>query len=168
MALISLMDQIKAMERRWPDFRVINAGSSCVTWRGELAPLDQRYQVAVTYGVPLLLSPEEKIRETIRGIPESESCRIFPIVRVISPALQLRPNALEEGPLPHVFLDRDFPHLSPLCLFDPVLGEWSRDDLISETTIPWTADWLACYEGWLATGRWRGGGRSVTTALHRV
>jgi hypothetical protein len=28
-----------------------------------------------------------------------------------------------------------------------------HDDLIALTTVPWAADWLACYEGWLATGR---------------
>jgi hypothetical protein len=49
--------------------------------------------------------------------------------------------------------------LSPLCLFDPEAEEWSHDDLIAFTTIPWAADWLACYEGWLASGRWYGGGR---------
>ena len=26
------------------------------------------------------------------------------------------------------------------------------------TIVPWTIDWLACYEGWLATGEWAGGG----------
>jgi len=42
-------------------------------------------------------------------------------------------------------------------------GAASHDDLIALTTVPWAADWLACYEGWLATGRWHGGGRHART-----
>jgi len=30
--------------------------------------------------------------------------------------------------------------------------------LIADTTVPWTAEWLANYEVWLATGEWHGGG----------
>ena len=30
---------------------------------------------------------------------------------------------------------------------------------IASTTVPWALDWLACYELWLMTGRWTGGGR---------
>lgn len=33
-----------------------------------------------------------------------------------------------------------------------------RKDLISDTIIPWVADWLLYYELWLATGEWLGGG----------
>ena len=68
-------------------------------------------------------------------------------------------DALEEAPLPHVYFDDKDITLSPLCLFDPDANEWSHEDLIAETTVPWAADWLACYEGWLASGRWHGGGR---------
>ena len=35
-------------------------------------------------------------------------------------------------------------------------GDWR--DAVADTTIPWAIDWLACYEGWLATGEWAGGG----------
>ena len=34
----------------------------------------------------------------------------------------------------------------------------NRKDLISDTIIPWVADWLLYYELWLATGEWLGGG----------
>ena len=30
---------------------------------------------------------------------------------------------------------------------------------VARIIVPWTIDWLACYEGWLATGEWTGGGR---------
>jgi hypothetical protein len=48
-----------------------------------------------------------------------------------------------------------------LCLFDAEANEWTPFHMIAETTIPWTLDWLACYEGWRATGAWTGGGRHV-------
>jgi hypothetical protein len=30
---------------------------------------------------------------------------------------------------------------------------------IAETIAPWAMDWIACYELWLMTGVWTGGGR---------
>ena len=30
---------------------------------------------------------------------------------------------------------------------------------LASTTVLWALDWLACYELWLMTGRWTGGGR---------
>ncbi|ADJ23865.1 hypothetical protein Hden_2064 [Hyphomicrobium denitrificans ATCC 51888] len=36
--------------------------------------------------------------------------------------------------------------------------------LLSETTVKWTIDWLACYDGWRATGKWAGSGRHLETA----
>ncbi|MCW2282574.1 hypothetical protein M2323_000335 [Rhodoblastus acidophilus] len=80
-----------------------------------------------------------------------------PQVRVIRPLLKKMTSS--EGALPHVYWDDpDFPML---CLFDPDAGQWSPCELISKTTVLWTLDWLACYEGWRATGEWTGGGRHV-------
>jgi hypothetical protein len=61
-----------------------------------------------------------------------------------------------EGDLPHVYASGD---QILLCLFDPDTREWAPCDLLSETTVPYATDWLACYEGWRATGEWTGGGR---------
>lgn len=83
----------------------------------------------------------------------------FPTVRILSPELVIQPCALEEAPLPHVYFDHPDITMAALCLFDPANNEWSHDDLLADTTVPWAADWLACYEGWLVTGRWFGGGR---------
>lgn len=53
--------------------------------------------------------------------------------------------ATREGKsLPHVFSD------GTLCLHEP--GEWTDGMYIADTTVPWTAEWLANYEIWLATG----------------
>ncbi|ACP23444.1 hypothetical protein NGR_b19970 (plasmid) [Sinorhizobium fredii NGR234] len=46
-----------------------------------------------------------------------------------------------------------------LCLCDPAADEWDATMHLSRTIVPWSADWLACYELWLMTGRWTGGGR---------
>lgn len=163
----SLKEQVEAMERWWPRFRVTETGDARIVWHGELAPLDRRYRLMVEYGLPRRRSLEDCVREAIHGFPKSEWCRLFPVVRILWPRLELRYDAAEEAPLPHVYPDPRAPHLSPLCLFDPARREWNHDDLIAETTVPWTADWLVCYEAWLATGRWPGRGRPATTVLHR-
>lgn len=68
-----------------------------------------------------------------------------PRVKVLS-QLASRPGE----PLPHVYSD------GSLCLH--AAGEWSRDMLIADTTVPWACEWLLHYEIWLATGEWHGGG----------
>jgi hypothetical protein len=91
--------------------------------------------------------------------PDATFLEQIPLVRVLSPRLEPRWHAPDEAPLPHVFFDKDDITLSPLCLFDPDQAQWSPADLIADKTVQWAVDWLVCYEGWLATGRWHGGGR---------
>uniref|UniRef100_UPI0031016DE1 hypothetical protein n=1 Tax=Neorhizobium sp. EC2-8 TaxID=3129230 RepID=UPI0031016DE1 len=43
--------------------------------------------------------------------------------------------------------------------FDLVQGS------ISKKIVPWTLDWLACYEDWLLSGIWHGGGQHDTEAI---
>jgi len=142
--LKTIAEQVRAMRRRWRQFDLAEQTADRVVWFGSLVGIERPYRVAVEYGLPG------------HG---AEQWRRFPVVRVLSPELEPRFDAIEEAPLPHVYFDEKDVTLSPLCLFDPDANEWSHDDLIAETTIPWAADWLACYEGWLATGRWHGGGR---------
>ncbi len=75
----------------------------------------------------------------------SYGAREEPRVRVLE-SLTTR----EGKSLPHVFRD------GTLCLHEP--GEWTDGMYIADTTVPWTAEWLANYEIWLATGDWHGGG----------
>ena len=70
----------------------------------------------------------------------------FPTVRVISPVLQDR----DGEPPPHRYSD------GALCLHKR--GEWNSGLRLVDTTVPWTLEWLAHYEVWLATGDWHGGG----------
>jgi len=144
--LRSIAEQVRAMKRRWPEFDVAHQTADRIIWFGPLVGIERPYQMMVEYGLPIVQD-------------STEICRRFPLVRVMSPRLELRFNAVEEAPLPHVYFDDKDLTFSPLCLFDPDQNEWTGDDLIAFTTVPWAADWLACYEGWLATGRWFGGGR---------
>lgn len=134
------------MRSRWPQFELADETDNKAVWFGSLVGIERPYRVMVEYGLPLTEA-------------SSDLYRYFPLVRVLSPRLVPRLDVAEESPLPHVYFDDHDITLSPLCLFDPAADEWSHDDLIAATTIPWSADWLACYEGWLASGRWYGGGR---------
>ena len=81
-----------------------------------------------------------------------------PKVTVIQPRLHRREEE-PDRPIPHHYVNKDDPELPLLCLFDPDAAEWDPSMSIATTIVPWTIDWLACYEGWLATGEWTGGGR---------
>jgi|SRR5579871_3306139 len=65
-----------------------------------------------------------------------------PRVKVTRPALQTR--------APHVYRD------GSLCLFFPDDRSWQPGMLISDTIVPWTAEWLMFYEYWMDTGKWWG------------
>lgn len=70
-----------------------------------------------------------------------------PRVTVLEPDLDLYPGAAR---LPHVYAGNE------LCLYTP--GEWDHHMSLATTIIPWIAEWLFFYEGWLAIGKWEGGG----------
>ncbi|WP_234896580.1 hypothetical protein [Sinorhizobium meliloti] len=148
MALLpySIREQVVSMRATWPSFGNQMVSEDAVVWRGPLKPLMRTYDIAITYRTDYVISG--------------------PRVRVISPPSTRLPDN-PEGSLPHVYnRDRD----PFMCLFDPAKHEWSGWDLISETTVPWAIDWLACYEFWLMTGIWEGGGRHppLTGTRHNV
>lgn len=81
-----------------------------------------------------------------------------PEMRVLQPDLV----ALAEGrPLPHVYSSE--PNAVKLCLWRPKQREWMSQMTLKDTYIPWTAEWLAYFELWLATGTWEGGGEHPTS-----
>ena len=71
-----------------------------------------------------------------------------PRIEVVSPELQTR----DGENIPHRYPD------GSLCLYYPPSREWRRELFLSETLIPWAAEWLYFYEVWLVTGTWQGGG----------
>ena len=135
--------QIKAMQRRRAGFSHTVTATS-VVWHGSVRPNEIAYLIQIE----AVIDHNDAEVQFLKA----------PLVRVIRPRLQLRWD-VEEAPLPHAYLDSQAPELSPLCLFDPANHEWTPDDLIADTIVPWACEWLACYEMWLATGRWFGGGR---------
>ena len=136
------------MRRRWRRFAATEYPErEAVAWEGCIIGLQRSYRISIEYGLPLKYSSDFHF------------FRRFPLVRVLEPTLEPNYKAVEEAPLPHVYLNQKDERMSPLCLFDPALNQWDHHMLISETTVPWAVDWLVFYEGWLATGRWFGGGR---------
>jgi hypothetical protein len=138
-------EQIQAMVAQWPQFVVTERSESSAVWEGPLAPDGRKHLVRVRYRVPFVL-------ENI-SLKNAQ-----PRVQVIEPRLE-RHFDYELGPTPHVYINPTDETLPYLCLFSPEFRQWSTCDLIADTTIFWAYEWLWFYEGWLAIGKWRGGGR---------
>jgi hypothetical protein len=147
--MLSIADQVAGMRHRQPQFRVLLRTAWCVCWEGPLCPLSQTYTVRVFYCIG-------------RDLEHVEILPFPPIVTVLEPLLERRPEEPDE-PIPHHYPNCRRPELPILCLDDPRAEEWDHASSIADTTIPWAIDWLACYEGWRATGEWTGGGRHMTT-----
>lgn len=145
---LTIWKQVELVRQRWPDFREINRTGRLVRWEGRLQPLSQIYTVQIAF-----------YRERKKGSVERS---LFPYVTVIDPPLRRRTEKPEE-PIPHHYQNRNCPERPFLCLYDPATREWHPRKSIAHTIVPWTIDWLACYEGWLATGEWTGGGRHPTS-----
>ncbi len=131
------------MAADWPTLAIIDRGSYTVTWRGVLTPCQTDYEIEIQYAAaapPKVISLRDNV----------------PRVRVLAPDLEPRPEA-PRVPVPHVYHREQG---MELCIFDPVKEEWSGEDLIAETTVPWTLRWLFRYEGWRVTGHWFGKGRA--------
>jgi len=65
-------------------------------------------------------------------------------------------------------LRKGAPHVYPdgsLCLFWYREWEWSKDQDLSQTVVPWAAMWLYYYEIWLDTGDWIGPAAPHSPAL---
>ncbi len=149
--LMNIEQQINSMAAAWPSLRLVHRAGSLAAWQGPLQALFRKFTVRIIYRAPLaieLLHPR----------------RTQPRVRVVDPPLRPRRND-PEGQLPHVYYVGDGPLDVVLCIFDPGTGEWSPEMPLAETTVPWTIDWLASYEGWRATGKWTGGGRHVESPM---
>jgi hypothetical protein len=144
----SIDDQISGMAETWPSFKLVGREGDMAHWRGVLRPLLQRYDVQILYRAPKII---EKLDARIHQ----------PRVSVLRPSLRPREGD-PEGRLPHVYYSKDGD--VSLCLLDPDAEDWSPADLIAQTTVGWTIEWLAAYEGWRATGKWTASGRHVEPA----
>lgn len=145
-----MQEQIRRMKALYPSFRVVFNGGWHVEWEGFLRPIYKSYKLRITLVLKTMLD----------GMKIGP---YYPRIILIDPPLELLTDRAPGELVPHIYLNGDNPAKSPLCVFDPVAGEWTNDMAIAETIIPWVIDWLVSYEGWLATGEWTGGGRD-----HRV
>lgn len=143
MAKLSIAEQVGHMERLWPDFELLHRSSWWCAWEGIVTPLQRTYRLRVGYTLPAL-------RDGVLfgfSVPN-------PSVVVEAPLLEHRGEEF----IPHIFPNPFSPDRPRLCLAFHPEGEWLSSMPIAETTIPWACQWLDCYEGWRATGEWRGGG----------
>lgn len=144
--MMSMQEQIRRMGKVFPNFELRFNGGWIAVWQGELRPFARTYCVQVRYSWSHAIGDMEY------------KAPWFPEVSLVAPQLiTVHPKNSEA--VPHIYLNSRSPAASNLCMFDPATEEWSRDMSIADTTLPWTIDWLASYEGWLATGEWTGGGR---------
>jgi hypothetical protein len=81
-----------------------------------------------------------------------------PSISVVDPPLRKRSDG---EPIPHMYEGER------LCLYRPKYREWTPQDYIAETIIPWAALWLYFYEVWRATGEWLGGGEHPPSKPNR-
>ncbi len=126
-----LIDQQVSLMKAYPDGKCY-IRNSVLHWEGDIQPtaLSRTYRIVVAYRM-----------------------KARPVVILQGDNLQ----GLDRPDFPHRFsIDRDN-HRVSLCLHLP--HEFDSTQLISETIIPWAAEWLYFYEIWLATGEWCGGGK---------
>ncbi len=116
----TVRQQIDGMRRRWPSFDAAEVGSDRAVWFGALAGIELQYRIMIQFGFPDPTGLEETL------------WRLFPVVRVLTPALCPNWDPRDEAPLPHVYFQEPDITLSPLCLFDPHERQWSHDDLIAD------------------------------------
>lgn len=141
----SVQDEIDEMRRLWPDFQVTGRCDHIVTWRGVLRPIRRPYEIRILYGPRFWLGRFRLLNRR-------------PRVEIVSPDIVPCHPVTGEN-LPHVYAFPRNGQLSRLCLYDPAERDWFPGMPIAQTIVPWAAHWIACYEGWLATGEWTGGGR---------
>ena len=91
--------------------------------------------------------------------PDSRAPEMF----VVSPNLHALAGS---NPIPHVYRN-DGTGVLLLCLWWPKRREWVPQLKLTETFIPWTAEWLWYFEDWLLTGEWAGGGEHPEPARKR-
>ncbi len=137
--------QIGSMRRDWPTFKLTHRSGGRLVWKGHLRPLGREYLVKI-----------ELDAHQYRGF--RAGLWAAPRITVLEPIIDRRP-ADPVTPVPHVYQNKEDPAYPRLCVHDPQEREWHGDCLIAHTIVPWTSEWLACYEVWRATGIWVGGGR---------
>ena len=137
---LSVAEQAEQVEGEWPAFRTIERSPSVGRWEGYLQPNAKRYRVEIA-----LFLQDTELSSTV--VPN-------PRIKVLQDLRRRR----DRRSLPHIYPNRSDPKRPYLCLFLPKKREWHVGLSIADTVVPWTSNWLACYEAWLVTGKWSCGG----------
>lgn len=82
-----------------------------------------------------------------------------PKVFVVSPNLRELANGQT---IPHLYSQQRL----ELCLYKPGKGEWAPSMFLTDTILPWVNVWLFCFEEWLFSGEWKGGGEHPNRNTH--
>lgn len=126
--VLSAREHLAHLRALYPQFVAWLDGRSGVVCEGDLTPTP--------------LSETYRIRVAYRP-----TCP--PDTRVLRPELRVRPPWRK---IPHMYDQKS------LCLYLPGAGEWTPDQPLTTTVIPWASEWLFFYELWHLTGSWHGGG----------
>lgn len=110
-------------------------------WVGRLAPLFQEYTVEIEF--------TPGAADGHLHYPPKPS---WVWVTVLEPRLLERDHPPIR--IPHLYRYPTEHETPRLCLFWPKEREWTKFTSIANFIIPWTAEWLANYEFWKATGTW--------------
>lgn len=84
-------------------------------------------------------------------------------VRVIY-RLDSQPSIFMVNPSLKTFAgQKEIPHLysqekEEICLYRPRYKEWTPNQHIAKTIVPWIYSWLFYFEEWLVSEKWKGGG----------
>lgn len=136
MSPLPISQQAENMRKRFPSLREISRDSSHVFWEGPVKSLCKAYQIRIEFDL-------------------KRSRFLKPLnlrVTVEDPLLRSRTEKWQD--IPHIYKNPFSSKRPFLCLFDPEHGEWNEQKSIAHLIVPWTCQWLACYQGWLATGYW--------------
>jgi hypothetical protein len=131
MTALPMADQVARMRDRFPALRHTEHCRWWVSWIGPVQPVHRIYTIKVQYVRRYWL---DDLEITNGYLPEVEL--LEPMMKVEHP----RTGAL----VPHVYWRDDKPERSTLCLYDPAADQWSSDDSIADTIVPWACEWLAC------------------------
>lgn len=126
---INIFVQAAKIKKCFPDSKLTTTSNKLI-WKGTLqpSPLSDSYDIKLEY---------------IMGY--------HPSVFVINKKLELYTG---KTVLPHVYSTEK----QWLCIYYRKAREWTSQQFIADTIIPWTSEWLYHYEFWLATGDWHGKG----------
>lgn len=128
-----------------PSFRSTFLSGWMGIWEGELTPIAQTYKVRIRY------LPRRFLDNFVFGHP-------YVTVKILDPFIA--PDVRGTGErTPHIYSLGYAPELPAICAWDPKEDEWTPEQFIADTIVPWTIKWLLFYEDWLDTGVWQGRGR---------